>query len=326
VNLGVDVAATFTAEGTDEFQVEAGFEVEDGETVVVLGPSGSGKTLLLETIAGFHDHDGAITLDGERIGHEPPEDRHFGFVFQDYALFPHMTIRENVAFGATYRGETRDPDTLLSDLGIAALADRYPPRLSGGEKQRVALARALAVRPAVLLLDEPLSSLDVPSRQSLRAELATLLANETVLHVTHDRTTARALADRIVVMSGGEVVQTGTPEEIFERPASPLVARFTGSNCLPRDAIPALADRLREEGTHVAIRPEVVQFAEDGSTPDVTATVERVTREDATSRVVLSLVTGSDDESIRLDAYSDDPPAVGDTVGLSIPADSVTIC
>jgi len=210
---------------------------------------------------------------------------------------------------------------------VSDLKDRYPPTLSGGEQQRIALARALAVDPEVLLLDEPLSSLDVPTRQSLRADLQDVLADVTAIYVTHDRTTARALADRIVVMNDGEVVQTGTPEEIFEQPASPLVARFTGSNCVPLSAVPAFAEQLGAtdgDGTHLAVRPESVRLV-DGADPAVEGTVERVMREDATNRVVLSLDSASDGTA-RLDAYSTDPPSVGETVSVRLPTDDVTVC
>ena len=324
MTLAVDIAATFSADGAEDFHVAADFAVEDGETVVVLGPSGSGKTLLLETVAGFHDHDGTVVHDERRLSDSPPEDRGFGFVFQDYALFPHMTARENVAFGQRYRESERDPETVLADVGVPALADRYPPTLSGGEQQRVALARALAVGPDVMLLDEPLSSLDVPTRQSLRDDLQDVLSDVTSVYVTHNRTTARALADRIVVMNDGQVVQTGTPEDVFERPATPLVARFTGSNVLPLDALPVLDGAVDGDGDHVAIRPEAVAIA-NGTDPDATGTVERVTREDATSRVVCRLATRNGTD-VTVDVYSDSPPTVGETVSLRFPRHALARC
>ncbi|WP_246981802.1 ABC transporter ATP-binding protein [Halorientalis marina] len=329
MTLTVDLAATFSADGADDFHIAAAFEVETGETVVVLGPSGSGKTLLLESVAGFHDHEGAVRHDERVISNDPPESRDFGFVFQDYALFPHMTVRENVGFGLRYHESERDPETLLSELGVAALAERSPPTLSGGERQRVALARSLAVDPEVLLLDEPLSSLDVPTRQTLRDDLQDVLADATAIYVTHDRTTARALADRIVVMNDGGVVQTGTPTDVFERPASPLVARFTGSNVLPLAALPSLretVDGTTDDSGYVAIRPEAVVLAGgDAGAVDATATVERVTREDASTRVVCALVTG-DGTDVTVDAYSDDPPGVGETVSIRFPRDALTVC
>lgn len=328
MTLSIDIAAEFTAEGTEPFRIAAEFSVADSETVVILGPSGSGKTLLLETIAGFHDHEGSIQTDETHLDTVPPEHRDFGFVFQNYALFPHLTVGENVAFGQRYHDSDRDPAGLLSDLGVAELVDRKPPTLSGGEKQRVALARALAIEPTLLLLDEPLSALDVPTRQALRTDLQDILADVTAIYVTHNRTTARALADRIVVMNDGEIVQTGTPKEIFETPASPLVARFTGSNCLPIDAVPALTETLespRDDSQYLSIRPDAIELASTSGDVDATATVERVIREDATNRVSLSLVTGSDTD-VTLDAYSQDPPAVGETVGIRFARDAVAVC
>jgi ABC-type Fe3+/spermidine/putrescine transport system ATPase subunit len=318
--LHADVQATFTADGAAAFTVDAGFDVEDGETLVVLGPSGSGKTLLLETVAGFHPHEGTIRTDERRVDDVPPEHREFGFVFQDYALFPHMTVRENVEYGTRYHDETRDADALLDELGVAELADRYSPTLSGGEKQRVALARALAITPSVMLLDEPLAALDVPTRQALRDDLADVLADVTAVYITHNRTTARAIADRIVVMDDGDVRQRGTPEEVFERPASPTVATFTGANVVEiaeSESLRALLDDDRfDTADHAAIRPEAVVVG-DG---DLHATVERVVHEDATKRVTLSF------DGVTVDAFSTDPPSVGETVAISLPRSELHPC
>jgi ABC-type Fe3+/spermidine/putrescine transport system ATPase subunit len=310
MTLAVDIAASFSAPGAAQFEIESSFTVDRGETVAILGPSGSGKTLMLETVAGFHSHTGSVTLDGRELSGAEPENRDFGFVFQDYALFPHMTVTENVRYGERYCEETGDLDTLVSRLDIADLLDRYPPTLSGGEKQRVALARSLYVQPAVLLLDEPLSSLDVPTRERLRSDMADILADVTSVYVTHDRTTARMLADRILVVEDGAIVQRGTPEEIFEQPTSPFVARFTGSNCISlatagiRDAVGAA-----NGANWLAVRPEHVTFVNEE--PDLTATVERVVRVDSTFRVSLSV----DGESI--DAHTTDPPETGSSVGIS---------
>ncbi|MBX0350141.1 ABC transporter ATP-binding protein [Halomicroarcula pellucida] len=319
--MQADVASTFTADGAEAFTVDASLEVDSGETLVVLGPSGSGKTLLLETIAGFHDHEGVVTRDGDPLHDRPPEQRGFGFVFQDYALFPHMTVRENVEYGARYHEGTPDAAALLTDLGVGDLLDRYPPTLSGGERQRVALARSLAVEPDVMLLDEPLAALDVPTRQSLRDDLADILADVTALYVTHNRTTARAIADRIAVMRDGRVVQRGSPEEIFERPESPTVANFTGSNVVDLSAAPSLAALLNGDGSldsHVAVRPEAVRL--NGGSGDLEATVERVVREDATSRVTLAF------DGVTVEAFADEPPDEGATVGVSFPRDRLHVC
>jgi len=307
--LDADVRAAFTADGAEQFDIEAGVDVAAGETLVVLGPSGSGKTLLLESLAGFHDHDGHVRVGDADLTGTPPEARQFGFVFQDYALFPHLTVRENVAFGDRYHEDLRDPDDLLAALGVAELADRTPPTLSGGEAQRVALARALAIRPDVLLLDEPLSALDVPTRQSLRADLADVLADVTAVYVTHNRTTARALADRVAVMRDGAVLQTGTTEAVFAAPATAAVAAFVGANVLP-------GDRFGRDG-EVAVRPEHVTIDDTPATDAEAATVERVVREDAAFRVTL------DWNGLEVAAFTDDPPAAGERVELSVPAERV---
>jgi ABC-type sugar transport system ATPase subunit len=334
MTLTVDLTATFTASGADPFTVGCTFDVDDGETLVVLGPSGSGKSLLLETIAGFHPHEGRVENADHDFTGVPTEERNFGFVFQDYALFPHITVRENVTFSERYRDELRDLDELLNLFGISDLVDRYPPTLSGGEKQRVALARALYSRPDVLLLDEPLASLDVPTQQTLRDELVAVLTDMTSVYVTHNRTTARALADRIAVMRDGQIVQIDTPEVVFEHPASPFVAQFTGANCIPCAAIPDISDK-QENNAMFAIRPEHVGLGfnpgSDFESHDFLATVQRVIREDSTNRVTLS-IDGPDHTEIRSDgsgttlsAFSTDPPTVGDTIGVSLPDEHVTL-
>jgi ABC-type Fe3+/spermidine/putrescine transport system ATPase subunit len=317
MGLRADVHAQFTAEGTTGFTVDAEIEVETGESLAILGPSGSGKTLLLETVAGFHGHEGSVSLDGAPIQDRPPERRDFGFVFQDYALFPHMSVRENVEYGTRYHEDVGDVDQLLEELGVADLAARYPPTLSGGEKQRVALARARAVKPQVMLLDEPLASLDVPTRQSLREDLADVLGNVTAVYVTHNRTTARAIADRIAVMFDGSIVQTGTPREVFERPRSKRVARFTGSNTIDLDRAPSLRKYLDgTEATTIAVRPEAVELAERNG--GLGGTIRRVVQEDAASRVTVAI------DEVDLDAFAETPPSPGETVDLSIPAERVT--
>ncbi|HEM62352.1 MAG TPA: ATP-binding cassette domain-containing protein [Chloroflexi bacterium] len=211
-------------------------EIEAGEYFVILGPTGAGKTVLLETVAGlFHHSSGAIFLDGEEVSHTPPERRGIGFVYQDYALFPHLTVADNVAFGLKLRRVERagigERVVRVSELlGIGDLLHRRPNTLSGGEQQRAALARALVVEPRVLLLDEPLSALDPETREALRRELAVVQSQlgTTTLHVTHDFEEAVALGHRIAVMNEGRIVQVGSPEEIFRKPASEFVARFVG--------------------------------------------------------------------------------------------------
>jgi ABC-type Fe3+/spermidine/putrescine transport system ATPase subunit len=201
--------------------------------LVVLGPSGAGKTILLETIAGLCPQQaGRITLAGTDITGLPPEQRRIGLVFQDAALFPHLTVAGNVRFGLQARRAT-SPDgsrELLDQLGIAHLADRIPRSLSGGERQRVALARALAIQPGLLLLDEPLSALDQPTREDMRTLLQQLLAELEIpaAHVTHDRDEALSIGDDLAVIVGGQLRQTGPAATVAAEPADPDVARLLG--------------------------------------------------------------------------------------------------
>ncbi|MHA1722548.1 MAG: tungstate ABC transporter ATP-binding protein WtpC [Candidatus Baldrarchaeia archaeon] len=221
----------------NEFELQGiSFKVDSGEYFVLLGPSGAGKTLLLECIAGLHVLDkGKIIVDGEDVTFLPPEKRSIGMVFQEYALFPHMTVWENVEFGLEVRkvpiNERRKMvKELLELLRVEKLAHRYPVTLSGGEKQRVALARALAVNPKVLLLDEPLSALDAPLRRKLRDELRRLhkILKIPFVHVTHDQMEAFSLADKIAVINKGVILEVGSPEKVFTSPRDTFVAEFVG--------------------------------------------------------------------------------------------------
>ncbi len=219
-----------------EFAVhDVSFDVEDGDYFVLLGPSGVGKTVLLELIAGLTTPDkGSITWDGEDITYERIHRRRMGLVYQDQALFPHMTVQQNIAFGirpkklrtAALRERVEE---LAGDVGVGDLLHRYPGTLSGGEAQRVALARTLATNPKCLLLDEPLSSMDAQSRSDLQALLRSLhRKGHTVIHVTHENKEAMALASRVAIMENGTVTQVGTPNEVFHHPKSVFVARFVG--------------------------------------------------------------------------------------------------
>ncbi|MGE5553105.1 MAG: ABC transporter ATP-binding protein [Betaproteobacteria bacterium] len=210
--------------------------IQPGELLAVLGPSGCGKSTLLKVIAGLIRADaGEVWLGGKRLDGVPPSERGVGFVFQNYALFPHLTVADNVAFGLKMRGAGRAERAgrvreLLELVGLTAYARQFPRQLSGGEQQRVALARALAPRPSVLLLDEPLSALDVQIRRYLRKEIAALQKDLglTMVFVTHDQEEAFELGDRIGVMRAGRLVQVGTPQELYESPVSEFVARFIG--------------------------------------------------------------------------------------------------
>jgi len=210
--------------------------VADGEYFVILGPTGAGKTILLETLAGIYSPDaGTITLDGRDITCTDPKDRGIGMVYQDYMLFPHLTVGENIGFGLLQR--KADPTRIRESvqetatlLGIGHLLERTTGTLSGGEQQRAAIARALALRPRVLLLDEPLSALDTLTRERLKRELKAIhrATDTTVVHITHHFEDICPLADRVAVMQDGRIVQTGTPDEVFRRPTTEFVAAFTG--------------------------------------------------------------------------------------------------
>jgi sulfate transport system ATP-binding protein len=211
-------------------------EVEPGSLTALLGPSGSGKSTLLRVIAGLEVPDtGTVVLDGEDVTHVPPQRRGVGFVFQHYAAFKHMTVRDNVAFGPRIRKRPKAEvaakvDELLEVVGLAGFQNRYPSQLSGGQRQRMALARALAIEPRVLLLDEPFGALDANVRAELRAWLRRLHdeVHVTTVLVTHDQEEAMELADRIVLLDAGSVAQAGAPRELYDNPASDFVMGFLG--------------------------------------------------------------------------------------------------
>lgn len=221
---------TFTAISDVSFTVEA------GETVALLGPSGCGKTTILRMIAGFeHPNEGLITIGGQPMAGLRPFERNVGLLFQNYALFPHLSVAQNIAYGLRHRGYASKDiparvDEMLSLVRLTNLADRRPNQLSGGQQQRVALARALATKPSLLLLDEPLSALDAKLRHDLRVELKQVLSavGSTVIVVTHDQEEAMSLGQRVLVMSHGQIMQVGTPNDVYWRPNSPFVAEFMG--------------------------------------------------------------------------------------------------
>ena len=238
---------------------------ESGVTAV-LGPSGSGKSTLLSLVAGFQaPTGGSVSLDGTPLDESPPEDRHVGVVFQNYALFPHLSVRENLTFGAA---EGADVGAMCDVLEIDDLLDRGPETLSGGEKQRVALARALLSDPDVLLLDEPLASLDAPIRRRLRLELRDVLSDLDipVVYVTHDQDEATVVGDRIAVLFQGELVQKGTVRDVLDNPATPRVAAFLGIENIIQGTVTGTGGettRVDVGSTHVrtADRTDAVEVA-----------------------------------------------------------------
>jgi iron(III) transport system ATP-binding protein len=219
--------------------------IEEGEMFTLLGPSGCGKTTLLRLIAGFYSADeGEILFDERRVNDVPPHERGIGMVFQNYALWPHMTVFDNVAYGLKLQNIDRAKIAVqvnggLEKVKLTGLGDRYPGQLSGGQQQRVALARALVLNPKILLLDEPLSNLDAKIRIQVRAEIRKLQKELgiTTVYVTHDQEEALTLSDRIAVFNQGKVLQVGPPKELYERPSSRFVADFIGINNLIEGAV-----------------------------------------------------------------------------------------
>jgi len=265
-------------------------DIAPGEFITLLGPSGSGKTTTLMMVAGFViPTSGQILVNGEDIAFKPPHKRNIGMVFQNYALFPHMTVAENIAFPLKMRKWPRQEieravKEALQLVRLPGFEDRYPRQLSGGQQQRVALARALVFRPPVLLMDEPLGALDKKLREEMQLEIKHIQEslNITTIYVTHDQEEALTMSDRIAVMRDGRIEQVGTPRELYERPASEFVANFIGeSNLLTgqlerrdgrsylvtsdglRIVLPATEDIGAGESVTVALRPERIVIAED---------------------------------------------------------------
>jgi len=324
-------------------------EVTRGEFVSFLGPSGCGKTTTLRIIAGFESpSSGAIRLDGVDITHRPPHQRNVGMVFQSYALFPNMTVAENVGFGLKVAKKPADDikqrvEEMLNLIKLPALGNRYPYQLSGGQQQRVALARALAIRPQVLLLDEPLSALDAKIRVSLRLEIRSIQRELgiTTIYVTHDQEEALSLSDRIVVMSEGRVEQIGTPFEIYNFPRTSFVASFVGTLNILRGRVadPArgaividgqeiVASRGLEhartgEVCSVALRPEIVSLGEAaGNGNRMQGTVEDVNFLGSIVRIRVRFK----DNAISLDTFNNPSlslPQRGQALTVSFPREAV---
>ncbi|MFC7141255.1 ABC transporter ATP-binding protein [Halosimplex aquaticum] len=310
--------------------------VGDGEILGVVGPSGCGKTTTLRTIAGFETPtEGRVLFDDEDVTRVPPERRNVGLVFQSYALFENMTVRENVEFGPKMRGvskaERRERAVeLLKLLDIAELADRDPTTLSGGQQQRVGLARALAIEPTILLLDEPMTGLDAQLKTRLQRELVELLndLDVTALYVTHDQTEAMAVCTRIAVMNDGRIEQVGTPAEVYEEPANGFVADFVGTS----NRLPATARNGRLDFGHattpapngdegevtVVARPEAFELG-DGP---FEATVRERFYLGEHVRCVADL---PNEESVTLRVDPTDAPAAGERVALTLDTDRVHV-
>ncbi len=321
--------------------------VEEGEFVSFLGGSGCGKTTTLRMIAGFEEPTGGrILIAGGDVVATPPNRRGVGMVFQSYALFPNMTARQNVAFGLRVAGrvgteiEERVAE-MLALVHLSEFADRYPHQLSGGQQQRVALARALAVRPRVLLLDEPLSALDAKIRVRLRGEIRAIqrALGITTIYVTHDQEEALSISDRVVVMRDGRIEQVGTPHEIYNRPATPFVASFIGSlNVLSATVVDPIEGLLRVgdqvvaapapiaapagQAVRVSLRPEALALR--NGTPENNHLRGTVTSVVFLGSIVRLVVRAADHE-ILLDTFNAphvDLPPVGAEVTVGFPREA----
>ncbi|GHE02390.1 ABC transporter ATP-binding protein [Streptomyces alanosinicus] len=328
-----EFGATVALDGLD-------LTVRPGEFLALLGPSGCGKTTALRMLAGFeHPDSGAVLVDGEDVTQVPAHRRDAGMVFQSYSLFPHLNAVDNVAFGLRMRG-TRTAERrsraaeLLELVGLADKGERYPHQLSGGQQQRIALARALALRPRVLLLDEPLSALDAKVRLTLREEIRRLQQELgiTTLFVTHDQEEALSVADRVAVMRAGRLEQCAAPAELYGRPATAFVAEFVGTmSRLPGElkdgTVEVLGQRLPADGevpdgpVDALVRPETLRVAAD---EQGTACVVATAFLGAVVRVTVRLADGTEAKA-DLPAHEATGLDAGTAVGVSLPERPVLV-
>lgn len=326
--------------GTNRVVKDFNLTIEQGEFISLLGPSGCGKTTVLRMVAGFETPStGRIVIGSKNVVDLRPNQRNIGMVFQSYALFPNLTVADNIGFGLRVAGRPRAERTerireMLTLIGLPDLGERYPFQLSGGQQQRVALARALAPRPHVLLLDEPLSALDAKVRVSLRNEIRTIQKRLgiTTIFVTHDQEEALSMSDRVVVMHAGRAEQVGTPYEIYNRPTTKFVANFVGMlNTLDAEVLDPGSGRVRIAGVETSIgrplppgritlaaRPEMITL---GVQPGRDTVLEgKITSVDFLGSVI-RLRARVADSDLAFDMFNTTeapPPAPGDDVRLSL--------
>jgi putative spermidine/putrescine transport system ATP-binding protein len=328
------------ADGTHALE-PATLDIARGETLVLLGPSGCGKTTMLRIIAGLElpDAGGKVLFDGKDMTSVPIEKRNVGMVFQSYALFPNMSVADNIGYGLRIRGMPKQERSsrvaeLVALTNITGLENRRIDQLSGGQRQRVALARAVAIRPGILLLDEPLTALDAALRERLRGELNRLLRalGITAIYVTHDQAEAMELGDRVVVMRKGEIAQIGSPREIYFAPQSRFVAEFIGAAnileaplenghlVLPGGRQP-VGGNANLAAAVAMVRPETIGIVGAGTTP-LSGTIDSVSFTGDRQRIVVS---GASHRPLTVDAPNTIDAKAGDRIGLSIAAEAVRL-
>lgn len=321
-------------------------EIENGEFFTLLGPSGCGKTTLLRSLAGFLElSEGTLSIGGQNVDGIPPHKRDTAMVFQSYAIFPHLTVRQNVAYGLKPRGVSGAEAAervreALAMVDLEGYEDRLPRNLSGGQQQRVVIARAIVTRPRVLLMDEPLANLDAKLRVRLRADVRALQQELgiTTVYVTHDQEEALALSDRIGVMSHGDLLQVGTPQEIYAKPASLGVARFVGEGSFLRasltgeDAVLENGQRLRVAAqagatgarVWVGFRPHDARLAPvSNSNEELRGTVAQVTYLGGTTRIEINAGL---EHAIALDlGATDEVPGIGEQVAVDVRPEAIMV-
>jgi putative spermidine/putrescine transport system ATP-binding protein len=339
-SVRIEACGKTFADGTHALE-PATLNIARGETLVLLGPSGCGKTTMLRIIAGLElpDAGGRVLFDGKDMTPVPIERRNVGMVFQSYALFPNMSVADNIGYGLKIRGvPDKERASRVAELvaltNISGLENRRIDQLSGGQRQRVALARAVAIRPGILLLDEPLTALDAALRDRLRGELNRLLRalGITTIYVTHDQSEAMELGDRVVVMRKGSIAQIGTPREIYFTPKNRFVAEFIGAANIVEAAIEngdlvmpggrqPVAGATDMPAAVAMIRPETIRVTEAGSAP-LSGVIDSVSFIGDRQRLVVS---GVSDKLLTVDAPNTVRANAGDRVGLSISPDAVRL-
>ncbi len=335
-----DINKTF-AQAAEPAVKDVSFEVQEGEILTLLGPSGCGKTTLLRLIAGLERPDsGQIILQGKKVAGEncwiPPEKRGVGMVFQDYALFPHLNVRDNISFGLKNKNETNNENKvreMIELVGLENQVDKNPADLSGGQQQRVALARALITDPLLVLLDEPFSNLDMNLREKMRREVVHILRkSETpAVFVTHDQEEALSISDKILVMNRGQIVQQGSPREVYESPLACFVASFVGQSNLLDGTISSDGENIitelgtfeyphqhgREPGEEViiSIRPDGFELVEDGPIKGV---IKEIAYKGGVVDLIIELTNKNINKELLVHVHPKYRVAEGDEVSLKL--------